>query len=185
MSERDVRKPKSKDVIGGSTAVDEEFLAAAQHALRVEGCTALEFLRRNPGVSKIELAKRLDRGTSALGLVMAIYKEAAEEGVVREIAMDLLIRQVAKEFPHGWACGGSIRPGVKLGSWQYEITKYVPDSEIAQSATRIIKWLTIEHLPPDGWKPLPLNDPLLDELFTRFWREKKGGKEKEKEMRTP
>jgi hypothetical protein len=150
-------------------ARDRMCLEGAQKALEGAGCGALEFLAANPGVSKIELAKRLNRGASALGLTMAIYDEAAKKGVVRETAKDLLIRRICQRFPNGWSTGDEVGPGVKVGTWRYEIKKYVHNAKLGDYAAKIVRHLTVDHPPPSGWKPLPQHDPLIDELFDRYW----------------
>lgn len=150
-------------------SVDQMFLDHARKALAEVGCGALEFLAANRAASIVELAKRLNRGASAIGLTMAIYDEAARNGVVRGTAKDLLIRKIYQEFPKGWFIEDSIHTAVKIGSWDYDIKKYVLDASVARYAISIINHLTIAHPPPDGWKPQPENDPVIDELFDRYW----------------
>src|SRR5438128_1650026 len=72
--------------------VDRMFLHTAHKALAEAGCQPLEFLAANEGVSEIELAKRLNRGVSVIGLVIAIYEEAVRKGLLRATAKDLLMR---------------------------------------------------------------------------------------------
>lgn len=112
---------------------------------------------------------RLNRGVSAIGLVMAIYEEASIKGVVRQTAKDLLIRKIHERFPEGWSSQGDVHPLVKIGRWDSEVSNYGHDSKIAHFASCIMRNLTIDHPPPEGWKPEPRNDPLIDELFDRYW----------------
>jgi hypothetical protein len=149
--------------------VDSMFLGQAQRALAAAGCTALEFLRANPGASTVQLAKLLNHGASALGLVMAVYDEALNQGAVRETAKDLLIREILAEFPEGWNSAGDVRPGVKVGGWRFELKKYGRDKKIGECASRIIRELTIDRPPAAGWKPKVGQDPLIDELFDLHW----------------
>ena len=100
---------------------------------------------------------------------MAIYAESVQNQVVRQTAKDLLIRAIYEHFPEGWTSSGDIGPAVKLGSWDYEIGNYVQDSSIAHFAKGIMKHLAIDYPPPEGWKPHLQNDPLIDELFDRYW----------------
>jgi hypothetical protein len=150
-------------------SVDRMFLDRARAALAAAGVSALEFLTANPGVSKIELAERLNRGVSAIGLIMAIYDEAAENGIVRDTAKDLLIRRIHAEFPQGWSSCGNVHPAVKLSSWDAEAAKYGRDPRIAGYVDAIVRELAIHHPPADGWKPNLQTDSLIDELFDRFW----------------
>lgn len=154
-------------------AVDDMFLAEARKAFAGAGCTALQFLAENPLVSKIELAKRLAQqsgcGTRAIGLTKAIYDEAVQSNAVRTVAKDLLYRKILQEFPDGWFVEPNICASVKIGDWDYDIHKYVPDKQAGDAAFRIVKQLTIEEPPPDGWKPSLPNDPRIEELFARLW----------------
>ncbi len=156
---------------GGSAldSVDKWFLDRAHNALQQTGCSALDFLRGNQGVSVLELAKRLNRGVSALGLIMAIYEEAVSSGVLRATAMELLLRKIHQEFPDGWTTHENLSASVMIGDWDYEIMKYVHDSQTTECATKILKHLTIDYPPPEGWKPKLVDDPLLDDLFDRYW----------------
>jgi hypothetical protein len=149
--------------------VDAMFLENAQKALAEAGYSALEFLALNPGVSESELAKRLNRGVSAIGLVMAIYKEATRNDVIRVTAKDLLIRKIYEVFPEGWTNEGDVGPAVKMGGWDHHIKKYIQNSQIAGYATKIITHLTIDHRPTDGWRPKLDGDPVIEMLFNRYW----------------
>ncbi len=168
----------SKIARGGSglNEVDRSFLDRAHKALRQSGFGALEFIKANPGLSKIELAKLLNKGVSAIGLIMAIYEEAAKVGSVRATATDLLIRQIRDEFPNGWSIKGNVSAVVRLGSWDYEIEKYVPDPQIACYATKIVKHLALDSPPPEGWKPSLQQDVLIDDLFNIYWPIESPGK---------
>jgi hypothetical protein len=150
-------------------AVDQMFLDKAQKALAEAGVGALQFLEANLGVHRIELAKRLNRGVSAVGLIMAIYEEAQQKNCVRKIAKDLLIREIWHEYPDGWSNSDTVSASVRLGSWDYDISKYVPEKVVADYADRMIRHLTVEHPPPASWKPEQQSDPLIDALFDRYW----------------
>lgn len=149
-------------------AIDRMFLEGAQNALAGAGYGALEFLAANPGMSKYEMAKRLNRGATAIGLIMAIYDEAAEKGIVRETAKELLIRQILNEFSDGWMSNGEPDAVSKLGGW-LAVSQYGRDPQISDYARSILRHLTIDHPPRDGWRPQPRNDPLIDEVFDRYW----------------
>jgi hypothetical protein len=150
-------------------AVDRTFLDSAKKALREVAQTALGFLFANPEISEQELTRRLNHGANGFGLVMAIYEEAEEIGVVRGTAKDLLLRWLRARFPDGWISKGKVHPHVKIGHWARDIEQYVRDKQMGEYAHRILKELAIDHPPPQGWKPLSKNDPLIDSLFDRFW----------------
>lgn len=150
-------------------AVDRMFLDRAQRALADVGSDARQFLMANPGVSMIELSKRLNRGANALGLIMAVYDTAAQNGTVRETAKDLLTREILAEFPKGWTFKGSVRPGIRVGNWEDEVVRYVHDPRAAAYAESVMRHLAIDHPPPEGWKPQVQDDPLISEIFDRYW----------------
>ena len=101
--------------------------------------------------------------------MMAVYEEALRNGVVRHAAKDLLVRTIRREFPEGWSSGGNVGAGVKLGSWRYEIKKYVRDAKMGDYASRIIRQLTIDNPPPEGWMAQSQNDSFIDDLFNLYW----------------
>ena len=154
-------------------AIDRMLLNEARSAFQAAGCSVLEFLAANPGVSKFELAKRLakraNESVRVVGLVRLIYDEAAKAGVVREIAKDLLLREINDAFPNGWSSGDEIGPLVKIGSWADPIHEHIRNLAFSSYARSIIKHLAVNHQPPDGWKPKSQSDPLIDELFDRYW----------------
>lgn len=148
--------------------VDYRFLAQAHEALANAGVGALEFLAANPGVSPVTLAQRLDHGANAIGLVMAIYGAAAEKGKLRETAKTLLVGEILDAFPDGWPDTVKIHPLVKL-NWCSHIKRHISPPRVGEYASRIIKELAIRNPPPSGWRPALTNDPLIDNLFDRFW----------------
>jgi hypothetical protein len=150
-------------------AVDRMFQDRAEKALAAAGCTALEFLAANPAVSTEQLARRLNRGASPIGITMVAYHEAARQGIVRQVAKDMLIREILGEFPNGWTAKGDVHPLVKIGRWHSEVTDYGGSAKHGQSAERILRSLAIENPPQEGWKPQFPNDPLIDELFKVHW----------------
>ncbi len=95
-------------------AIDQMIMEKSRAELSKIGQTAIEFYAANPGVGGIEMAKRLGGGACAAGLTMAIYSEAQKQGTVRAAAKDLLVREIAEEFPDGWFSGDRIGPAVKL-----------------------------------------------------------------------
>jgi hypothetical protein len=150
-------------------AMDRMFLDGAKKALAEGGQSALEFLAANPEMSKIQLAQHLNRDASALGLVMAIYEEAASAGQVRDIAKDLLFREIMEEFPQGWNSSDTVHPVVRLGDWGHNIRKYVANPKCSEFPILILRELARDKPPPDGWRPSWPNDPRIDDLFDRHW----------------
>ena len=149
--------------------VARKFLERAKQALDEAGETALQLLAAHVGESMTDLARRVNRGISVLGLIHAIYEEAIQKGVVREVSKDLLIRVIRAEFPEGWTTTGNIGPSVRIGSWDYHLKEHLPESNVARAANGISQHLANDHPPPDGWKPELKNDPLIDKLFERYW----------------
>ncbi len=159
---------ESADAASTMNATDQIFLKHAQSAFAEAAVSALEFLAENPGLSKIELAQRLNRGVSAIGMIMAIYDEAAKRGKVRETTRDLLTRELRAAFPRGWSSTGNIHPLVKIGTFS-EVGKYAHEPKFADYMRPIMQHLTIDNPPFEGWRPEPENDPLINELFNRYW----------------
>jgi hypothetical protein len=149
--------------------VDRMFLRSASVALAEMGCSALELLAANPGVSIPDLAKRVNRGITAIGLIMAAYEEAEQRSVVRETAKDLLIRTICEEFPEGWSDEESVHPVVKIGSWNYGVKRHVKNTALASFASDIVHHIATDRSPPRGWKPVDRDDPLIESLFESYW----------------
>ncbi len=149
--------------------VDRMFMESTRKALGVAGYTALKFLDANPGLSESELIDRLGRGASGFGLLMTIYEEAEQAGCIREVARDLLVRKIVQKLPNGWASDDDGRPSAWIGLWDSSIRRYVSDRQCGKYAANIVRHLTVDHPPPDGWKPQSNDDPLIDELFRRYW----------------
>jgi hypothetical protein len=152
-----------------SEKVDEQFCDQAKKALAETGQTALEFLDLNPGLSLVELARRLNRGASAIGLLMAVYEEAVGKGLLREASKNILLRKILEKYPEGWCTADNVGPLVKIGLWAWEIGRYTDEPRFKTYATQIIREL-IDHPPPERWKPQSeRDDPMIDSLFDRFW----------------
>ncbi|MBS0261516.1 MAG: hypothetical protein JSS02_06120 [Planctomycetes bacterium] len=141
----------------------------ARNALASIGTTALQFLEDNPGMSKVELAAKLGKGVSALGLIMAVYSDAVKLGKVRDIARDLLIRQILERFPCGWSSIGPVGPLVKIGMWRSHVCDFGRDPNFCLYAKHILRDPTVDHPPADDWKPKLREDPLIDAVFERLW----------------
>lgn len=149
--------------------VEEMFFTHTSMALKSAGYTALEFLAANPGLSPTDLARRLNRGASGLGLVIALYREAEAKGCVRATAKRLLVGEIRNRFPNGWYSADSVGPAVTIGGWRFEMRNYASDPRFGDYASSIVRELAIDHPPPDGWKPDLENDQFINALFDRFW----------------
>jgi len=94
--------------------VDVQFYTDARDALRSANIDALQHLQMNPGLSSIELAKRLGCGASGIGLTMVLYAEAKRTRQVKQLAQELLYRDIMAEFPGGWEDDAKVHASVKL-----------------------------------------------------------------------
>lgn len=151
-----------------SDSADFRLLVKAREALAQADVGALEFLAANPGVSPATLAKRLNHGATAIGLVMAIYGAASEKNELRATAKKLLVGEILDAFPDGWPYNAKLHPLVRL-NWSAHIKRRVSAPCVAKYSSRIVLELTMKSPPPRGWKPALVNDPIIDELFDRFW----------------
>jgi hypothetical protein len=145
------------------------FRDHAQRALAAAGLSALELFDRNPGCTKLELTKRLNRGANAIGFGMVLYAEAQQAGRLREIASALFVAKILDKFPGGWNSSGTVHPLVKIGGWDDDIEKGVADPRVRAASQQIVRTLAIDEPPPEGWKPQSKDDPRIVELFDRFW----------------
>ena len=147
--------------------VERMFYEGAKRALEQYGSTALELLETQSDFTLKQLAALVNHGITIRGLKAVIYEEAQKAGKVREVAKDLLYREILHEYPNGWYFDPNVAAFVKLGFWDSDIERLVPD--YAENAAAIIRELTIENPPPEGWFPQGPDDPLLEELFDKHW----------------
>jgi hypothetical protein len=145
------------------------FLDWARRALKEAGTTALRFLADNPQLTQVGLAKQLATHgrVNGIGVVMAIYEEAVQRGMLRTVAKELLLRTIWSRFPSGWSSHGEVHPIVKIGGWSYEL-KYAKSPKAYEACDRILRHL-VNSPPPEGWTPLADNDPLIESLFDQYW----------------
>lgn len=149
--------------------VDNMFRSEAKEAISATGKTALQLLAEHPDISTIELAEQLSGRVGALGIEMLILEEAEEQGIVRDIAKELLIRSIRENLPHGWIDDGRVHPLCKISMWEMIVVNYTKVSNREYYTERILCDLGIENPPRDGWKPEWPNDPRIDELFDKYW----------------
>jgi hypothetical protein len=147
--------------------VDESLYLTARTALDSLKVSALEFLESHPKASQLELAECLNRGTTAIGLTMAIYEEAARTGRTREIAIELLFRRITAEFPDGWCRDENVHAAVKLGGWDYDVARFA--NECNKWSMAVLRELTVLSEPPIGWKPQSAKDERLQLVFEKYW----------------
>jgi hypothetical protein len=150
-------------------AFERSLCDKTRAALTDAGFDPLSFLASNPRASMVELAKRVNRGATALGLIVSIYEDAITLGIVRETAKDLLLREIMEQFPNGWFTDSAVCASVKLGRWSYHINAHVGDTTCGQYASGIVSAITIDEPPPEGWKPELPSDPFIDDVFDRIW----------------
>lgn len=150
-------------------AVNQMFRDRAKRALSELGCSALEFAAQNPGASIVELARLLNRGSNALGVLLAAYEEASGNGTVRTTAKEFLIRHIRQQFPNGWSSHDNIGPSIRIGGWSREVDRSFEDEQIRNSAYHIHRHLAFDHQPPEGWRPELTGDQLIDDVFDLYW----------------
>jgi hypothetical protein len=153
--------------------IDRWYRGWAVSALQSAGISALDFLAANPTLSTIELARRLadqaGRNVNAVGLIIAIYEEAQQKGCLRETARDMLVRALYDASPNGWSPETNMHHEIAICSWSHCLKSCSPNRFVGEYATRVFTHLAFEHAAYLGWTPLPQNDPLIDELFDRYW----------------
>jgi len=143
------------------------FAEGAKRALEQYGSTALELLETHSDFTLKQLAALVNHGITIRGLKAVIYEEAQKAGKVREVAKDLLYREILDEYPDGWYFDPKVGALVKLGFWYSTIRDFAPCYK--EESRAIIRELTIENPPPEGWFPEGPDDPLLEELFHKHW----------------
>ena len=167
----EISDTERRRIAASVAAFDESLFDGARRALANAGFGALEYIAANPGVSEIELAKQLNRGTTTIGLLMAIYDEAARLGNLRDVAKDMLVRVIRRRFPHGWSSLSLDKLGTrfKIDDWRLDLLKYTRNPSLNQYALPIVESLAVANPPREGWTPMLRGDQFIDSLFDQFW----------------
>lgn len=154
------------------SASDRKFMEGTKSALASMGIGPLEYMQSQPGVPLSRLAQplaELNKWSCPIGLALAIFEAAAAKTKLRDVAQDMLARGICEAFPEGWNHIANVHPIVKLSSWgQRELELTAQDSQIEHYIDEMMRHLS-DHPPPNGWKPEPKDDPILDDLFDRYW----------------
>ena len=133
--------------------------------------TIHKFFYEHPGEPYGVMLKRIGitiEGTnhfdiSILDLKKAQLKDAEERGTTREYAKDTLTRSLLEHLGKGWNRGKNWdeRRSKAYASWMTP-----PDAEhLCESVWSSLKLLN----PPDGWRPSPTNDEIVERAFDQGW----------------
>ena len=162
----------------------QERLRSILHRLGYDDAFAFVISRR--GESFDEMFGSLRRAASpedarflALRhLEEAFYIDASNKGKLRDAFMEALVRSLRQYMRHGWNCGKRLRERridaltrwptpsfVSPSGWEFDDWKQLRERA----------WKQIEAAAPlDEWCPSDLNDPLVQNVFSRVWPESVG-----------
>lgn len=145
--------------------------------------TISAFADGQPHASRRSLAEQLSEQVNADGggtlagdiapvqVLWALLDEAKANGTVEHRARDLLVRDL--ELPNGWPPSEPPEAGEALigalVSWSGGIVTHLTEYETTVNAVEDA--LLADETIPVGWRPASADDPLLLDLFRRYWRE--------------
>lgn len=105
----------------------------------------------------------------------AFYIDAENKGKLRDAFMEGLVRSMRQYMPHGW------NRGKKLRERRIDVeTRWPTPSFVTASGWQFDDWKTLKELawkqielirPVDEWCPSDLNDPIVQNIFSRVWPE--------------
>lgn len=130
-----------------------------------------ELLRQFPGEPYVDIARRYGSFTAA-ALVRAQMREAISTDQIRMAAMDCLVREINEALPEGWGVGERIRFRTSaVGAlWIAELTAETDKGDLRIKTFARSIWKEIKDLPPDrGWRPVSVDDPLIQHAFSEHW----------------
>lgn len=157
---------KSNDA---SRAFEDSLYKKTEQALRLRGVTAIRLLAERPLLSLTQLAKEIGHGANAIGLEIAIYKEAQAMSCVREAAQDLIIREIREALPNGYTCSRPSHICVALGGWVQGFKRQITGDRLRSNVEAIARYLAQDAELADGWIPASVDDPYLKNAFESAW----------------
>jgi hypothetical protein len=58
---------------------------------------------------------------------------------------------------------------VKIGGWSSILSEYHFEESQRLKLIELLRDFTIENPPPEGWLPASNDDPLIQQLFDKYW----------------
>jgi hypothetical protein len=141
--------------------------------LREKGYETInDFLRHFPAEPYVDVANRIAPWVAAMQLSRLQMQEAKHQGTIRGAAMDSIARNLNWRLPAGWAIDDK-SVSEAAGAFANTSTSVVIDGQSAEFKSRIREiYQALKALqPPNGWRPIGANDPLIQEAFERGWPE--------------
>jgi hypothetical protein len=135
--------------------------------------TAAQFADSQPMASLVTLARQLGKNKDVAGaqLEKVLLHEAEVAGTMERCARSLLVRKIHEELPEGWHTDwdedSRYRRAGAFSSWFAGL-----GSSSEPAVDRI--YGALEGAPlPEGWLPAGPDDPILVEIFQKYWDEPK------------
>jgi len=120
----------------------------------------------------MDVATRLGADVLAGQLIHLQTDEAITKGLLRELAMDSLVRVLNDQNHKGWRIGMHWKRRTLdcAATWLNMCQTDMPVAIFTEAKRRV--WNALEALsPPDGWLPESVNDPIIKAAFDKGWSE--------------
>lgn len=133
------------------------------------GCrTATEFIAIYPTEPYLELVKRLGDDVAAIQLESLHFSEAQNDRMIREAAMDSLVRELHTYLKEGWRLGAkdAFETSGAYADWITRLQQ--KQADLKHKADLV--WSALEEVqPPTGWLPIDPHDQIVRAAFDKGW----------------
>lgn len=152
---------------GPGQAWRDDWALRIEQLLRKHGHSSVTaFIQAHPRRSLVELATRVGgEDVAAVQLEWAYLDEARAAGTIEACARDLLVRVLHEHFPDGWQPDDDQRHQLAFSGWSAPLK-----TRGGARADTLAMWEALYDSAAPGWLPMDGADPLLVDIFRRYWR---------------
>lgn len=150
-------------------AWDDSWQERLTQRLAQQGhATAGAFFAAHPRQTILELAQMLGPGVAPVQLEWRFLDEAKASGEaeIEKCARDLLLRNVRRYMPDGWAPDDETADRHAYGGWASGVDRIT-------EVDSLTLWEALAERAPAGWLPQDINDPVLADVFRQHWHNAK------------
>jgi hypothetical protein len=145
-----------------------------EESLRISGLSIQELLETYSRESYKELSQKLAMNAAPMSLKQLAYELAVAENNVKTFVKDLLFRHLIHQFPNGWPQQSGDDIHFSFHRWLSDISDLAKEFSLIVFSLKVSRHLSFVAPPVVGWIPITRNDPIIEQLFDRYWPNIKG-----------
>lgn len=152
---------------GQGLALRDDWALRLAQLLRTHGhASVTSFVQAHPRRSFVDLANTLGgEDVTAVQLEWTYLDDAKATDAVEACARDLLVRTIHEHFPDGWQPDDDRRHQLAFSGWSAPLK-----TRAGVTADTLAMWEALYDDAAPGWLPTDATDPLLVDIFRRYWR---------------